>query len=403
MDLHKGETFWHQTGKEADYLTMNKDDKADVVIIGGGMTGAIIAYELLKDQYDVVIVDKDVPGYGSSDANTGIIQYNSDKSLYEMIEEHGVERAVDFYRLSIEGIQLLHKIAGELKEDVGYAPKNSLYLCAKEEHEPELKKMYETLRKYDFPAELVNRDDLMREYGLKAFGAMKTPLDLELNPFKWIQAIHRSNLAKSARVYKDVEAIHVISDEKGGYIVQTGNGFQVIAKFVIYATGYAENVISEVEPLVERNSTFSVVTEVLDTFWGERALIWDSADPYLYFHSTKDNRVIAGGRDKEGMKFKSQELIDEENEKILIRIKDYFPAFKAEPYTMWQSVFGLSKDGIPFIDKRKIENQYFALGYGGNGTCYAAISSILIRGYLKDEVHPYAYTVALKGRLKIID
>lgn len=95
---------------------MKKDDKADVVITGGGMTGALIAYELLKDQYDIVILDKDVPGYGSSDANTGIIQYNSDKSLYEMIEEHGKVRAVDFYRLSIERIQLLHKIASELKK-----------------------------------------------------------------------------------------------------------------------------------------------------------------------------------------------------------------------------------------------------------------------------------------------
>lgn len=400
MDLHKGETFWHQTGKEAEYLTMVKDDKADVVIIGGGMTGALLAYELLKDYYDIVLLDKDVPGYGSSDGNTGIIQYNSDDSLYEMIEKHGEQRAVDFYRMSIEGIQLIHKIAGELKEDVGYAPKNSLYLCAKKEHESSFKKIYATLKKYGFPAELINREDLMHEYGLKAFGAMKTPLDLELNPFKWIQAVHRSNLTKGARVYKNAEVIDVISNKKGSYIVQTKNGFQVTSKFVIYATGYAKKIIPEVEPLVQRNSTFSVVSDVLHTFWGERALIWDSADPYLYFHSTDDNRVIAGGRDKEGIQFKSLEKINEENEKILTRIKEYFPAFKAESYTMWQSIFGVSKDGLPFIDKREIEkNQYFALSYGGNGTCYAAIASILIRSYLTGEVHPYAYTVALKGRL----
>lgn len=400
MDLFKGELFWHQTGKEADYLTMSKDDHAEVVIIGAGMTGALIGYELLKDNYDVVLLDKGVPGYGSSDGNTGIIQYNSDESLNEMIEEHGEQRAVDFYRMSIEGIALLHQIAGELKEDVGYAPKNSLYLCAKEEHKPKIQKKYETLKKYGFPAELINREDLMQEYSLQAFGAMKTSIDLELNPFKWIQAVHRSNLARGARVYKNVEAVDVSSDGQGSYIIQTKSGLRVTAKFVIYAIGYAENVIPEVEPLVERNTTYSVVTEITDTFWGERALIWDSADPYLYFHSTDDDRVIAGGRDKEGTKLNSQEKIDQEGEKILARIKGYFPAFKAEPYTMWQSVFAESKDGIPFIDKRKTEeNQYFALGYGGNGTCYAAIAAILLRSYLKGEKHPYAYTVTLEGRL----
>lgn len=400
MDLHKGETFWHQTDKEADYLTMIKDEQAEVVIIGAGMTGALIAYELLKDHFDVVLLDKGVPGYGSSDGNTGIIQYNSDNSLNEMIEKHGEQRAVDFYRMSVEGIKLLHQIANELKEDVGYAPKNSIYLCAKKEQEPELQKIYATLKKYGFPAELLNREELLQEYSLHAFGAMKNPLDLELNPFKWIQAIHRSNLAQGARVYKNVEAIGVISDDEGRSIVQTKKGLRVTAKFVIYAIGYAENIIPEVEPLVERNSTFSVVTEKTDVFWGERALVWDTAEPYLYFHSTDDGRVIAGGRDKEGMKFSSQEKIDQENEKILARIKVYFPIFNAKPYTMWQSIFGISKDGIPFIDKRKVaENQYIALGYGGNGTCYAAIAAILIRRYLKGEVHPYAYTVALKGRL----
>lgn len=400
MELHKGETFWHQTGEEADYLTMNNDDNAEVVIIGAGMTGAMIAYELLKDDVDVVLLDKGIPGYGSSDGNTGIIQYNSDNSLYEMINEHGEQRAVDFYRMSIEGITLLHQIAGELKEDVGYAPKNSLYLCAKEEHEPKLQKMVETLKMYDFPAELLNREELKQEYNLEAFGAMKTSFDLELNPFKWIQAVHRSNLARGARVYKNVEMINVIPDEKGGYIVQTKNGHRVTTKVVIYAIGYAEDIIPEVEPLVERNSTFSVVTEKMEVFWGERALVWDSAEPYLYFHSTDDGRVIAGGRDKDGMKFISQEKIDIENEKILAKIKNYFPAFEAKPYTMWQSIFGISKDGIPFIDKRKsMENQYFALGYGGNGTCYAAIAAILLRSALKGEKHPYAYTVALEGRL----
>jgi len=34
MGLHRGKTFWHQTGKDVDYLTMSNDDKADVVIIG---------------------------------------------------------------------------------------------------------------------------------------------------------------------------------------------------------------------------------------------------------------------------------------------------------------------------------------------------------------------------------
>lgn len=32
--------------------------------------------------------------------------------------------------------------------------------------------------------------------------------------------------------------------------------------------------------------------------WHERSLIWETARPYLYFRTTPDNRIIAGGKDE---------------------------------------------------------------------------------------------------------
>ena len=101
MKLHLGDLFWEETRTDADYLELNEDISTDILVIGGGMSGAAVSHKLTEAGFDVVVVDKGVPGYGSSDGNTGIIQYNSDKSLYEMINDCGEKHAVDFYKLSI--------------------------------------------------------------------------------------------------------------------------------------------------------------------------------------------------------------------------------------------------------------------------------------------------------------
>ncbi len=99
LDLHHGTTYWHQTQKDIEYPQLSKDESTEIVIIGAGMSGALIAYELLKEQHNIILIDKDIPGHGSSDGNTGLIQYNSDESLHDMIKTHGEHKAVDFYRL----------------------------------------------------------------------------------------------------------------------------------------------------------------------------------------------------------------------------------------------------------------------------------------------------------------
>lgn len=398
MKLHNGIPFWHQTRETIKYLELNKNEEIDILIIGGGMTGTLISYELAKAGYNLIVVDKNIPGYGSSDGNTGIIQYNSDESLPNMIKKFGEKRAVDFYKISYEAMDLLDEISHEIKEDTGYKRRESIYLCADEKDRKELEENKKVLEKYKFPVGWLEREELEKK-GLFAPCAMTTGHDLELNPFKWVQSLHQETINRGNKIFINTE-ITGIKDNGEDYIAFTNKGFEIKANKIIYATGYAKDIIPEVEPLVERNTTFSLVTEPIDKFWGERELIWDTKEPYLYFRSTEDNRIIAGGRDKKGKDFVNYEDVVKENKKIIEEIKSYYPEFNAEIYTMWQSIFAESKDGIPFIDKREnYRNQYFALGFGGNGTCYAAISAIIIKLLLENKLHPYAYTTSLKGRI----
>lgn len=113
----------------------------------------------------------------------------------------------------------------------------------------------------------------------------------------------------------------------------------------------------------------------------------------MYFRLTEDGRIIAGGRDRSGKELSDEKKIQRETDKIYKKMKSYYPKLKAKIEYRWQSVFGESKDGLPFIGQdKKNKNKYYVLGYGGNGTCYSFIASILILHYIMEKEHEYAYT-----------
>lgn len=119
MSLYHGSLYWSTTIKDKPvYPKLNRDSSCDVLIIGAGMSGALLTYKLAKESLDVVLVDKDLVGNGSSAVNTGLLQYSNDKMLHSFAESIGEKDAVRFYRLCFNGMEELKRIAETLKDDI---------------------------------------------------------------------------------------------------------------------------------------------------------------------------------------------------------------------------------------------------------------------------------------------
>ena len=53
-------------------------------MIGAGITGALVAHELVRSGLDAVVVDKRAPGVGSTSASTALLLYETDTALAEL-------------------------------------------------------------------------------------------------------------------------------------------------------------------------------------------------------------------------------------------------------------------------------------------------------------------------------
>src|SRR5688572_2155112 len=100
MDLRAGCAYWLlKSGLLASYPSVDRDLKCDVAVIGGGITGAMIAWHLVQEGVDVVLVEKREIAFGSTAASTGLLLYEVDTHLHRLIACRGAQVAVRSYQL----------------------------------------------------------------------------------------------------------------------------------------------------------------------------------------------------------------------------------------------------------------------------------------------------------------
>ena len=90
MDLKSGYPFWAvKNGLMHAYPALREDLACDVAVIGGGITGALMADELVRHGHGVVVLEQRDIGCGSTAASTALLQYEIDTHLVDLAERHG--------------------------------------------------------------------------------------------------------------------------------------------------------------------------------------------------------------------------------------------------------------------------------------------------------------------------
>ena len=78
MKLYNGDLYWEKTYNKKTYSSLNENIKCDVLVVGGGMSGALVANELIDRGMDTVLIDESQVAKGSTMASAGMLQYTSD-------------------------------------------------------------------------------------------------------------------------------------------------------------------------------------------------------------------------------------------------------------------------------------------------------------------------------------
>ncbi|QCR31664.1 FAD-binding oxidoreductase [Lysinibacillus sp. SGAir0095] len=381
MKLHNGTLYWPTTLSTKLNVETPKQPKKqyDAIVIGGGMSGCLTAYRLMKQGLTVAILDKRKFGQGSTAANTGLLQYSNDIMLSELIQQIGEKEAVRFYQLCFEALDDIEEIANELPHEVDFVRVPSIYYASDEKDAAKLRTEYETLYMNKFPCEFWDESTLSFYMPFKKPAAIVTFRDAEINPLKFITSLLTYLQNQGVDLFEETVVTDTSFENQLVQLKTTTHSFQ--AKDVVYTIGYEKKENPKREDTIFNRSYVMVTKPIdLDKLWHQKAMIWETKRPYLYLRTTAEGAIMVGGMDENIPEAPVDEKVIENcAEKLLKQTNSLFPHLELEVDCCYAATFAESKDQLPFIGAHPTKpHHYYLLGYGGNGTIYSALGSKII-------------------------
>jgi glycine/D-amino acid oxidase-like deaminating enzyme len=380
MALHSGLSYWKALQPAAvHYPPLAGDTSCEVCIIGGGVTGALLGHLLTEAGVAALLVDKRQPAEGSTAASTGLLQFEVDTHLADLIGKVGQQRAVAAYRQGLIAIDELQGIAQQFADGCGFSRRPSYYFASNWCDYRALRREFECRREHGLPAEFLTRRQLANISSIKAAAAIRSSGDGQINPL----ALTQNVLAKAQQRGLQIcgaTAVAQLDERSHECLVQTSHG-RVSAKAVVIATGYEAHQLLQ-RPPGDLQSTYVVTSEPVrqDEGWPEKSLLWETTRPYFYARQTDDSRLMIGGGDTAfADDHRRDALVVRKVNQLITRFGKLFPKINFVPEYAWAGTFAETKDGLAYIGRLPGRSRtYCALGYGGNGITFSMIAARLI-------------------------
>jgi len=323
------------------------DGRADVAVVGGGVTGCACARVLADAGLRVRLHEAREIASGASGRNGGFALRGGapayDAARAELGREHG--RAL--WELTERYLDRLAELAGDAFRRTG-----SLSLAADIGERVELEAEYEALREDGFAAGW--RDELPEPLDGRYHGAIFHPPDGSLQPARWVRRLAGLAAAAGAEL-REGERVASLDE--------------LDAEQVVIATdGYTHGLVPELDAAVLSTRGQVVVTESL-----ERRLFpcpHYARQGFDYWQQTPDGRLVAGGfRDKALEQEQTAEevttpLIQEHLEGFVRELSGAEPTIEHR----WAGIFGMTEDRLPLVGAVPgYDGVWVSAGYSGHG------------------------------------
>jgi glycine/D-amino acid oxidase-like deaminating enzyme len=389
-DLRTGQPVWEiYPAPRVPHRTLTRNIKTDVLIIGAGITGAMIGEALAGSGLDIVIVDYRPPTKGATAASTSLIQFELDMPLIEMTQKIGKADAIRAWRRSRLAVT---KLSGHLRTlGIEAQRRNALYLAGNRLDPAGLRREADARMKAGFETLFLDRKELKQRFGIVRSGAIFSYDNITADPRLVTAILLKTAARKGVRIYSPVKIVGV-EPRKTHVTAKTATEQTIRAKHLIFATGYElpKGVPKKGHKIT---STWAIATKPQKRkLWPEECLIWEASVPYLYLRTSADGRVICGGEDTDISDEKERDALLATKTAILARkLAKLFPALDTKPDFAWTASFGESTTSLPSIGRVPgMRHCWAALGYGGNGITYARIAADVIGAELTGDGDPDA-------------
>ncbi|QQE67492.1 oxidoreductase (plasmid) [Leptolyngbya sp. BL0902] len=348
--------------------------QADVVVIGGGITGICTAYWLSQLGIRPVVLERGHLSCGATGRNGGHCVFGANQSFKASVEDIGLEETLAVWDFTEQSSQLLQEVTHRHSIDCDLRFNRLVAFAMTPAQAQAIQDNCDVMRSHGLEATYWTQAEVYQQTQCSAFlAAGVKPHHGQLWPAQLVVGLAKA-AQHQAHIHTQVEVQAVTRQGKDLHI--TTNQGQIQTQAVVYATNaLAYHLLPNLKEVIIPVRGQVVATAPTAPLFD---FDWLLNDGYEYAIQRQDGRIIFGG-----MRWKSptKEVGIEDDTTLNPSVSEGLKAFLRDTFTPlrdiaieyeWTGIMGFTADENPIVGELPNRpGEYISAGYTGHGMALA--------------------------------
>lgn len=373
----ENKSIWSKYLETSDKV-LDKNILVDVLIIGGGISGVLTAYNLNNSGLKVALVERNEIGSGITSKMTAKVTFLQD--ILTKIDE----KDLDLYLKSqIDGLKILKSIIEDNNLDCCFKKNTSYLYTIKKSNIKKLDKVKKVLEKN----KISYQEENPPISSFPIVSGIKINNSYEINPILYLNQV--KSMCNNVQFYEHTNIVEVLKEDKK-FIVKIENENTITSKIVVFATNY---------PYFLKPLFFPIKVKL------EKSYIGYGKPNFL---TNKDFNCINIDKDVHSIRFYDNKMLYLTGSKInASKVNDAKNFSKLtdnnlieEIDCMWSNIDLFPSDYLPIMG-RIFDNMYILTGYSAWGILSSHVGSCLLASLILKKKKYLKYQELFNPRKKI--
>lgn len=372
--------------RRPDFPRLKGEQTADVVIIGGGLTGCATAQGAAAAGLTTVLIESDRIGHGGSGNGAGLLLPAPGPSFREVAASQGLRLArrifESWHQASIDAAAQLKRLGIRCRLDAH----DSLIVAAQD---AALRKEFAAREEAGLDAQWQMARPIALATGLTAAGGIRLKGAFTLDPYAACLGLAAAAAKKRATFFERTEVRKIqVTPKSVDIICATG---VVRSQKVVIATGAPASSFKALRRHFTPRESYLVLTEPVPAslrrqFGKHAAIVEDGHTPRHRLLWTGDERVLIGGADQPAPPPRARDaVLVQRTGQLMYELLMMYPAIAGlRPEFGWSVPYAETADRLMFIGPhRNFPRHLFALGSGGDSVTGAFLAAGILTRALR--------------------
>jgi len=378
--------------RRPDYPRLRGEMTADVVIMGGGLTGCATAYACAVAGWRPVVVEADRIGQGSSGRSAGLLLPEPGPAFREVVQAHGLRAARRIFEAWSKGASDGAALLRRLKVTGGVEAFDSLVVAFRGDEKALLREQA-ARQEAGLDARWLKQTAVRQATALEASAAMRLHDGYAVDPYRACLALATASARRGARVFERSPVRKARFGRKQAEVLLADG--VVRAPTVIVTTGAATPEFKPLRRHFTSRESYLVLTDVMPAAMrkqlGRRtATLADTRQPHHRVRWTSDDRILVAGADQDETPPRTRSaVLVQRTGQLMYELLTMYPAISGlQPVYGWELPYGETADGLMYIGPhRNYPRHLFALGDASDSITGAFVAARILARAVRGEPH----------------